>query len=107
MSPKYVKRIGLVTRKQSLSQEQFVAHWLNVHAELCRKLPGMVHYSVNIVDRAKNPQLDADGFSELWFESEETLTRALQSPEGKTLLADLPNVTEKIYPVLAFEFPML
>jgi len=31
------------------------------------------------------------GFSELWLDSEEDLVAALQSPAGKTLLADLPN----------------
>jgi len=102
-----IKRIGLVRRKKSLSQEAFANHWLNTHAELCKKLPGMRRYCVNLIEREKFPKLDYDGFSELWFDSEEALNAALESPEGKRLLADLPNFTDEIYPVVVTEHPML
>ena len=48
-----------------------------------------------------------DGFSELWFESEEDLVASLKSPEGVTLLADLPNFTASIEPVISVETQML
>ena len=47
--------------------------------------------------------LGYDGFSELWFDNEDDLNAALASPEGKTLLADLPNLTNDIYPIIAVE----
>jgi len=102
-----IKRIGLVRRKTTLSREQFVHHWLNAHAALCVKLPGMRRYCINLIDRQKYPKLDYDGFSELWFDSEEALDAALKSPEGVTLLADLPNFTDEIYPVVVVEHPKL
>lgn len=102
-----IKRIGFLRRKANLSHEQFVQHWLGTHAELCLKLPGMRRYCVNLIEREKYPKLDYDGFSELWFDSEEALNGALESPEGVTLLADLPNFTDEIYPVVVVEHAKL
>lgn len=102
-----VKRLGMVRRKQSMSHEQFVEHWLNVHAELCKKLPGMRRYSVNLIAPEFVSVLGYDGFSELWFDSAEALQAALVSPEGKTLLSDLPNFTEHIQPIVVEEHLML
>lgn len=107
MAKTYVKRIGLLHKKKSLTHEQFVSHWLNVHAELCKKLPGMRRYSINFIDREKSPSLNYDGFSELWFDSEEDLKAAIASPAGQTLMADLPNFTEKIEPALVVEHQIL
>jgi uncharacterized protein (TIGR02118 family) len=67
----------------------------------------MQRYSVNLVAAGDIEKFGFDGFSELWFESKEALDAALQSPEGKTLLADLPNFVEHIQPILVEEYPML
>lgn len=104
MRPNTVKRLGLVIKKVGMSHEQFVDHWMNVHAQLCKRLPNMLRYSVNLVDRERFPDFGYDGFSELWFESEEALIASLNSSEGKTLLADLPNFTERIYPIVSHEY---
>jgi len=101
------KRIGLVQRKKSLTREQFETHWLTTHAALCKKLPGMLRYSVNLVEPGRFPHFPYDGFSELWFDSEEALNAALDSSEGRTLLADLPNFVEKIDPVVVQDHQML
>lgn len=101
------KRIGLVQRKKTLTREQFETHWLTKHAELCMKLPNMRRYSVNLVDPGRFPHFPWDGFSELWFDSEEALQASLESPEGRTLLADLPNFVEKIEPLLVREHQKL
>lgn len=104
MSPNCVKRLGLVVKKASMSQDEFVNHWFNVHAVLCKKLPNMSRYSVNLVDRERFPGFGYDGFSELWFDSEQALAESLASPEGKALLADLPNFVERIDPILSHEY---
>ncbi len=104
MNPTSVKRIGLVKRRKDLSYEEFKHHWLNVHAELCKKLPNMRRYSVNLI---APEQVEAFGYEELWFDSAEALKESLGSPEGKTLLADLPNFTDSINPLVVYEYPML
>ena len=49
------------------------------------------------------PNSDCDGFSEQWFDSEEALVAALQGPEGRSLLADLPNFAQDVSPILSVE----
>lgn len=103
----YTKRLGILRRKDGISHEEFVEHWLERHAALCMKLPNLRRYSVNFVDRGRFPHFDYDGFSELWFDSEEALVASLQSEEGKTLLADLPNFAKDVSPIVAVEHQML
>ena len=69
--------------------------------------PSCGRYSVNLVDRQRFPKFGYDGFSELWFDSEEDLVAALSSPEGKTLLADLPNFAGDIDPIISVETQVL
>lgn len=99
----YTKRLGILRKKEGMTHEAFKAHWLGTHAPLCAKLPGLRRYSVNLVDRERFPKFDYDGFSELWFDSEEDLKAAFASPEGVTLLADLPNFAGDIDPIISVE----
>ncbi len=107
MSQTYTKRLGILRKKEGISHDEFVNHWMNKHAALCVKLPGLRRYSVNLVDRQRFPKFGYDGFSELWFDSEDALHAAFASPEGKTLLADLPNFAGDIDPIIAVETQML
>lgn len=99
----YTKRLGILRKKEGMSDADFRHHWLNVHAALCVKLPGLRRYSINFVERGRFPHFDYDGFSELWFDDEESLIASLNSPEGKTLLADLPNFTSHVVPIVSVE----
>jgi uncharacterized protein (TIGR02118 family) len=107
MPKNYTKRLGLVRRREDLTHEQFVKHWLGTHAVLCSKLPMLRRYSVNLVDKRRFPKFGFDGFSELWFDSEEDLVASFKSPEGVTLLADLPNFTASIEPIISVETQVL
>ena len=107
MAQTFTKRLGILRKKEGMSHDEFVNHWLNKHAALCVRLPGLRRYSVNLVDRKRFPKFDYDGFSELWFDSEETLVASFNSPEGKTLLADLPNFAGDIDPIISVETQIL
>ena len=107
MAKTYTKRLGILRKKEGITHEQFVNHWMQKHAALCVKLPKLRRYSVNLVDRARFPKFGYDGFSELWFDSEEDLVAALASVEGKTLLADLPNFAGDIDPIISVETQFL
>ena len=39
-----IKSIGLLTRKDGLTHEDFVKHWLEVHAPLAHAVPGVRRY---------------------------------------------------------------
>lgn len=99
----YTKRLGILRKKEGMTHDAFEEHWLGTHAPLCAKLPGLRRYSVNLVDRGRFPKFDYDGFSELWFDSEDDLKAAFASPEGVTLLADLPNFAGDIDPIISVE----
>ncbi len=103
----YIKRLAFVRMKKSLSREELIRYWLTTHAELCKKLPGVKRYSVNLIDRTQFADPDYDGFSELWFDTEHDFDRAMRTPEGIAVLADLPNFTDAIYPLIAVEHPQL
>ncbi|WP_244193848.1 EthD family reductase [Bordetella genomosp. 12] len=99
----YIKRIGLLKRRPDMTMEAFHAHWLDVHAALCLKLPGLEKYAVNFVVRDADDPLGFDGFSELWFKDEAALQAAFDSTEGTSLLADLPNFMSEIRPLVVIE----
>ncbi|VVN56894.1 hypothetical protein PS687_02501 [Pseudomonas fluorescens] len=103
MKQHYVKRCGFLTKRNDMTKEQFINHWQQVHAVLCQKVPGLKRYAVNYIDRDVFPSFPFDGFSELWFESRESYEAMLSSPEGKTLMADLPNFTDTVNGVLITE----
>src|SRR5262245_62609892 len=107
MAKTYTKRLGILRKKEGMTHEQFVNHWMGTHAVMCAKLPKLRRYSVNLVDRQRFPRFGYDGFSELWFDNEEDLVAAFQSPQGKELLADLPNFTSAIDPIISVETQVL
>lgn len=53
------------------------------------------------------PNFDCDGFSDLWSDLEKALVTALQGPEGRSLLADLPNFAQDVSPILSVETQIL
>ena len=107
MSKTFTKRLGILRKKEGITHDEFVNHGMKKHAALCVLLPGLRRYSVNLVDRLRFPKFGYDGFSELWFDSEEALIAAFNSPQGKTLLADLPNFAGDIDPIISVETQLL
>ena len=81
-----IKSIGLLTRKDGLSHEDFVKHWLEVHAPLAHAVPGVRRY----VKRPDIPatNVEIDGIAELWYDDRTAMERANASPEAKALHAD-------------------
>ena len=43
-TPKMVKTIGLLTRKKDWTYQQFMKHWVETHAPLAHKVPGLRRY---------------------------------------------------------------
>ena len=89
-----IKSIGLLTRKDGLSHEDFVKHWLEVHAPLAHAVPGVRRYvQSHIVEERRRPDIPAtdveiDGIAELWYDDRTAMERANASPEAKALHAD-------------------
>jgi len=88
------KSLSLLTRRPGLSHEQFVRHWVEIHAPLAHAVPGVLRYVQNhIVDerrRADIPETEVavDGIAELWYDDRAAMDRANASPEAKRLHDD-------------------
>ena len=89
-----IKTLSLLTRKLELTREQFMRHWVDIHAPLAHAVPGLRRYVQNdIVAEPTRPDIPTtdvavDGIAELWFDDQEARTRANASPEAKRLHAD-------------------
>ena len=89
-----IKSISLLTRKAGLTHEQFVKHWVEVHAPLAHAVPGLRRYvQSHIVEERRRPdipahEIEVDGIAELWYDDPESIRRAMASPEAKALHAD-------------------
>ena len=89
-----IKTIGLLTRKSGWTHEQFTRHWVETHAPLAHKVPGLRRYVQSHIrserTRADIPaiELEIDGIAELWFDDQAALETASRTPEMKALHAD-------------------
>jgi uncharacterized protein (TIGR02118 family) len=89
-----IKTVGLLTRKSGMSHEEFVRHWLEVHAPLAHAVPGARRYvQSHVVGERSRPDIPAsdveiDGIAELWYDDRAAMERANASPEAKRLHAD-------------------
>ena len=89
-----IKSVSLLTRRPELSHEDFVRHWLEVHAPLAHAVPGVRRYvQSHIVGERTRPDIpstdvEIDGIAELWYDDRAAMERANASPEAKRLHAD-------------------
>ena len=79
------KAMILLKKKEQLSQREFRNWWLGEHSKLAIQLPGLRKLSFNPV---KEETALYDGVAELWFDSEESFTKAYQTELGKAVAAD-------------------
>lgn len=88
-----MKAIILLTRREGDTAEDFRRWWLEEHAPLARRLPGLRKLVFNIVEG------DAahDGVAELWFDSTEEFEAAYASELGQRVAADsIANVAGRV-----------
>ncbi len=89
-----IKVLGLLTRKDSISHEEFVRHWFDIHGPLALAVPGIRRYvQSHITDTRTRPDIPetnvaVDGIAELWYDDLESLRRAAATPEMKALTDD-------------------
>ncbi len=102
-----VKLVGLIRKRPDLSWEAFQRHWLDTHAQLAARLPGLRRYTINLVDRGAFPAAAYDGFSELWFDSREALDVAFAGPEGQAIERDIPAFIGELVRVVVEEHEIM
>ena len=82
------KMIILLKKRPGLTADEFAKYWLDTHAPLAQKMPGLRRYVVNVVRRPPNREPDYDGVVELWFDDVDSMKKAFNSPEGKATQID-------------------
>jgi uncharacterized protein (TIGR02118 family) len=89
-----IKSLSLLTRRPELSHDEFVRHWVEIHAPLAHAVPGVRRYVQNHIEgerrRADIPETEVavDGIAELWYDDRAAMDRANASPEAKRLHDD-------------------
>ena len=89
-----IKIISLLTRKDGMTHEQFMKHWVEIHAPLAHAVPGVRRYvQSHILEERKRADIpasdvDVDGIAELWYDSREAMMQSAATPEAKALYAD-------------------
>ena len=89
-----IKSISLLTRKESITHEQFVRHWLEIHGPLAYAVPGLRRYvQSHILAERTRPdiptlEVPVDGIAESWYDDLEAMKIASASPEARILYDD-------------------
>src|SRR5207302_556802 len=86
-----IKAIGTAYRRDDFTPQAFMQYWLDVHAPLSAKAPGLRGYVVSEVVRKLRGDLEAEAFVEQWFDDEAAFEAAGRSPELATAWADVGN----------------
>jgi uncharacterized protein (TIGR02118 family) len=89
-----IKSLSLLVRRDGMTHEQFMKHWVEIHGPLALRVPGLRRYvQSHIVDQRRRPDIPdigvaVDGIAETWYDDAEAMARAAATPEMKALHAD-------------------
>jgi uncharacterized protein (TIGR02118 family) len=88
-----IKVVYCITKKSGLPEEEFSAYWLNQHASLGSRIPGLrrLVQSHRVRVPGDKYQPDYDGVAELWFDDMKSLLAARNSEEWKASSEDEAN----------------
>lgn len=78
--------IVVIRRKQGMSREDFLTHWLRDHPFFVSRLPGVRAYRQSPA-MAHRKEWPYDGMAELWFDSVADIAAAFDGPEARDLFA--------------------
>lgn len=88
------KAIILLARREEASHEDFRAWWLERHAPLASRLPGVRRLVFNLVE---TDGAAFDGISELWFDDRTAFEAAYETDVGRAVAADsMANVSARV-----------
>src|SRR5438132_13824569 len=89
--PFAIKRASLLQRKPGISHEEFVKHWVEIHAPMARACPGIALTIIKSASTRKDVapyEIQVDGIAELWFKSQADFDAYSNSPATRRLRDD-------------------
>lgn len=84
-----LKVVFCLSRKDGMTHREFGQYWYDEHAELVGELPNLRKYTLAFPDDPD--EATYDGMAELYFEDQDALDEALESPAGEKAAADIQN----------------
>jgi uncharacterized protein (TIGR02118 family)/steroid delta-isomerase-like uncharacterized protein len=90
-----IKRLILISRRAELSGEEFRRTYIESHAPIVARMPGLRRYVQNAVlpgNDGREP--DISGVAEVWYDDEDAFAHALASPEGAAANVSLARFTD-------------
>ena len=86
----------LLKKKAEMGSVEFTKYWLETHAPMAKKMPGLRRYVVNVVRPPPNRGPEFDGVVEMWFDDTESMKKAFASHEGQATQKDTEKFTSMI-----------
>src|SRR5207248_11076498 len=102
-----IKSLSLLTRRPELSHEQFMRHWVEIHAPLAHPVPGVRRYVQNHIQGERTrpdiptTEVAIDGVAELWYDDRAAMDRANASPEPSGCTMTAPSLSAASRPSLS------
>jgi uncharacterized protein (TIGR02118 family) len=85
------KMIFVLHRRSDMTREQCLEYWSGEHhTSIVKEVPGLTKWVQNHVTSAPGEPV-CDGVGELWFESNDVMEKALNSPEMGAAVEDAKN----------------
>jgi uncharacterized protein (TIGR02118 family) len=88
-----IKLVYCITKKSTLTYEEFFHYWKNIHGPVGARIPGLrkLVQSHRLTLPGDDRRPDYDGMAELWFDNLESLQAARTSPQWKASTEDEAN----------------
>ena len=86
-----IKAIGTAYKRDDFTTKDFFDYWMEVHATISRRAPGLRGYVVSEVIRKLQGELETEAFVEQWFDDEAAFEKAGASPEVAAAWEDVPR----------------
>lgn len=85
------KIMFILQKRRDQTQDECLQYWSGpIHTPIVMKLPGLTKWVQNHVVGPPGEPV-CDGVGELWFETDEAMTKALESPEMAAAVEDAKN----------------
>lgn len=87
-----LKVVFALNRKDGMSHREFGEYWYFEHVDLIDQLPHLRRYTLAFPDDPASAAYD--GIAELYFDDEEALAAAMDSPAAEEAAADVDNFAD-------------
>ena len=90
-----IKFVLLFPRKKGLSRDEFLHQWRDVCVPKVRELPGLRGLVISpVIEQPGAEEPRYDGIAEWWFDDLAAGKAALDSPQAKAVIDDMPGFVD-------------